>query len=385
MLRTLLQRWGIWSLLRGLSSYFLGKRGKRRVKAIRLWYGTRLKLLLGKGRHIPKMVRRHECRIFIDGQTSFRRIETLLKRARTSVAIQMFIWKNDEVGRHMASILVQLAERGVKVTIQKEAVGDMFEFSKDFLGTRESKDEPWHIFWTHPNITVRYERNDDHAKVYAIDDEVLVLTGMNIAEEYRDHLHDYLIELRGADFVRDYFAGNSETSDSSVRLVMNTEEKAWTRAAVMSMLRDATQYLIVEHCYISDGAVLDELIAASKRGTTVSVIVPHKTPFHHHANMAAVSRLLSEGSPKNMRVYRYPSMFHGKVILADGKKLLIGSANLMRSSLDEMGEASVLIERKPVLLWRMHQVLRSDILKSKRIPKARWKFLLSKVLMWLGL
>jgi phosphatidylserine/phosphatidylglycerophosphate/cardiolipin synthase-like enzyme len=208
-----IRRSGPATVIRGGLRYIFGKRGQRRVQGLRLFYGLRMLMVLHSAEPIGKLARNKEVRLWVDGEEAFPRLERLIRRARFSVVVQMFIWKDDETGRMIARALLDAADRGVKVDISKEAVGDFFEFRGDFLGTKHSDDPLWKRFWSHPKIRVTYASNGDHAKVYVIDDHTLVLTGMNIADEYRYKWHDYMVELRGGHFVERYLARRPGATD----------------------------------------------------------------------------------------------------------------------------------------------------------------------------
>lgn len=203
---------GFRSSLRGASRYFFGKRGQRRVRGLRIYYRLRVMILLKTGEPVGKLARRSDVYLWVDGSQSFRRLAKLIRSARHHIFIQMFIWKNDATGRRLAQQLIEAADRGVIVDITKEAVGDFFEFHGDFLSTKGSQQEPWKTFWHHPRIRIHYATSNDHTKVFIFDDHILLLTGMNIADEYRYHWHDYMVELRGTQFVEQFLTRTKKVS-----------------------------------------------------------------------------------------------------------------------------------------------------------------------------
>ncbi len=386
-LSTLFNRRGIRSVMRSFVRSVFGKRGQRRVYGLRLFYRLRTEVLL-RTRHSWEggINRFRSARLWVDSQ-AFSRIETLLRRARHTVIIQMFIWKDDATGRRIASILLSLADRGVQVYIFKEALGDVFEFHRDFLSTKGAHHDMWRRFWKHPHIHITYEKRYDHAKVYIIDEKVLLLTGMNIADEYNGLWHDYLVELRGTHFVDEYLAhGASRSPHTDTQLVMNTDQRRDICPAVMGLIEGARRSIVLEHCYVSDPAILDALVRKSRQGVRIVLIVPAHTDLHYYTNMQFVARLIAEGLGRNVEVFLYPRMFHGKIMLVDRERAFVGSANLMASSLDEMGEVNVLLsggDNRVIL--KLRDVLRDDILQSQPLtspPRFHW---LWRWLTWLKL
>ncbi|HVW67295.1 MAG TPA: phosphatidylserine/phosphatidylglycerophosphate/cardiolipin synthase family protein [Candidatus Peribacteraceae bacterium] len=384
--KRLISRKGFASTLRGALRYLFGKEGHRLVNGMRLFYRLRLLIMMGTNEPIGKLTRGNEVRIWVDGNESFTRLEQLLRRAKHSIVIQMFIWKDDEAGRHIANVLIEAADRGVHVDITKEAVGDFFEYFGDFLGTQTSDDPVWKVFWSHPRIRINYVTNRDHAKVYVIDDQILLLTGMNIANEYRYQWHDYMVELRGAEYVTQFLTrGKWLNKGKSIELVMNTEESKDIRSALNILLDDAQESVIVEHCYMSDPDVTDRLVALTRRDVRVTVIIPDEIDFHYHANMRTVGRLLAEGDKSNLNILLYPKIFHAKIVLVDHRFALIGSMNLMKSSLDDMGEVNVLIRDKQRAIGKLYETLRTDILACRSISSPPSLLWFSRWLAWLGL
>ncbi len=377
---------GMRSSLRGVIHYLFGKRGQRRLRWLRVYYRMRLQMVLKAAEPIGRLARGRDVRLWVDGKESFRRIEQLIRRAQHHIVIQMFIWKNDTMGRKIARLLLEAAERGVVVDISKEAVGDFFEFHGDFLGTKGSKEDPWPAFWHHPRIRIGYGAENDHTKVFVFDNHTLLLTGMNIANEYRYVLHDYLVELRGEDFVRQYLTRSSDPNPAQqVRLVMNTHARKEIRPVLMQLLHEAREHIVFEHCYMSDPEVTDTLIALTKRGVKLTLILPKWADFHYHANIVMVGKLLAEAKKGSVKVLIYPDMFHGKVIVVDHTTVFIGSANLFKTSLDEMGEVNVLVRGKHRMLWKLRETLRHDILVSRAISSPPPFLWISRWLAWLGL
>ncbi len=385
-LESVLTGTGILRALRGGLRYLFGKRGERLVHGLRLFYRLRLMVILRAGGPIGKLTRGNEVRVWVDGEAAFRRLERLIGRAKHTIVIQMFIWKNDTVGRQMAGVLLRAAERGVQVDITKDSMGDFFEYTGDFLGTRKSVDPVWHAFWHHQNIRITYEANSDHAKVYVIDDQILLLTGMNIADEYRYRWHDYMVELRGSQYVNQFLTSAMLVShEQGVALIMNTDRQKEIRPVLMELLSNARESVVVEHCYISDSDVINELVALSKRAVRVTVIAPKTSDFNYHANMGSIGRLIGEGDSAYLRVLFYPEEFHAKIILVDHKIAFLGSANLMKLSLDESGEVNVLIRGRSRALRHLREILRQDILRCQPINTMPGFSFLSKWLSWLGL
>ncbi len=370
------QRRSLRSIVRGAYSYVFGAHGHRRVSGWKLFYRLRFAVLLYSPKPLQEASRLDRPRLWVDRE-AFPRIFRLLRRAKHTVVIQMFIWKDDKLGRRMAQELVEIADRGVRVEIFKESVGDFFETNQDFVTTQQSPDPLWKRFWGHKNIKITLEAHNDHAKVFIIDDRIFLLTGMNIADEYDQEWHDYMVELRGSHFIEHYLTrGEVQSPTNSERLVLNVDHRREIRPVVMDLVARAKETIVIEHCYFSDQKIVDALVERSKQGVRVTVIVPADPDLHHNANQQAVARLLEGGNKKRVQVFYYPRIVHGKIMLIDKETAFVGSANFMASSLDSMGEVNVLLrgETSPAIL-KLRRVLRDDILQSEPVdspPSLSW-------------
>ena len=383
----LLDRRGIRTTWRGAKIYLFGKRRMSRVHGIRMFFKIRTNALLLKNVSIHKLVRHAEVRFWVDGKDAFRRIERFIRRAKHTIIIEMFIWKDDETGRRIADLLVQAADRGVQVDITKESVGDVFEFAEDFLSTKSRGSGVWKRFWKHNNIHIHHQVGDNHSKTFIIDGEVILLTGMNIGNEYKYDWHDYLVELSGTRFVEQYLTNSRKhTIHDTVQLVVNREGRKELRTALETLLKSAKLSIVIEMAYFSDPAIMDLIAKRSRDGVRVTLIFPTDPDVHHNANLVSIENLLKNGERKKLRILQYPTMLHGKLILVDRHRALVGSMNFTTSSLDQMGEANVLIEKHhKIALQKIRFMLRRDIARSRLIqnpPKLRW---LGRWLAWVGL
>jgi len=375
-------------MIRGARAY-LRRRGShpRWFQSLRMFYRLRMLVMLRMQQRIGAIVRRRDTELYVDGEEAFRRIDELLRGARHTIIIHMFIWVDDPTGRAVALRLVEAADRGVNVHVTKDTTGDMFELDRDFLTTKTHGKGIWQRFWHHPNIHVEAPEEQNHGKVYIIDGETMLLGGMNISDEYRYRWHDFLIELRGARFVEEYLSESPRTSQSDpVRLVMNSLHHSAVREAITALIHGARREIILEQAYFSDPGIVDLLAKRSHEGIHVRVILPLRTSVHHSANIVTMASLMEQGHDERMQIFQYPGMLHGKMILVDRVRAFIGSANLMTSSLDAMGEVNVLITGKNhSVVRRARETVRFDLLRSTPLqgpPQLRW---VTRVLAYLGL
>ena len=125
----------------------------------------------------------------------------LIRQAQKSIAVQTFIWSNDECGRLMMFELIEAAKRGVQVRI-----------IADHLFSDQDADTVAFLATVHPNLAIKHYRpafsrikpsrlqllfaglqsfhainQRMHNKIMLFDEAVLVTGGRNIENSYFDH------------------------------------------------------------------------------------------------------------------------------------------------------------------------------------------------------
>ncbi|HVR63844.1 MAG TPA: phospholipase D-like domain-containing protein [Polyangia bacterium] len=120
------------------------------------------------------------------------------------------------------------------------------------------------------------------------------------------------------------------------RLVTSPET---ARAALLPLMAGAERQLRVEMEELSDAGAVATLVAAAARGVAVTVVAPatDRAP----ATSAALGRLVDAGV--RVRALSAPAV-HAKAIVADGRRLYVGSINLTAASLDRNREVGVIVE-----------------------------------------
>jgi cardiolipin synthase len=300
---------------------------------------------------------------------AWRCVRRAILSAKKTIHIQMFIWKDDTVGRDMAQLLVDAGNRGVEILIHKEMIGDIFEFADDFGATQGNARGVWKSLWNHPNITVHHDNRHDHSKVYIIDNNLILIASMNIGDAYCNEWHECLVELRGKHFVHEYINGGAKEihlkQQGQVQIFRSSVHHPM-RSAVINLLSKAKKSIRIEVAYFADPEIIKLLAKKTREGVFVFIILPHAPQLHHHANMVAAPTLLNTARKRRAFIFRFPrKLLHTKMILVDRKTLFIGSTNLMTSSLNTMSETNVLIHKRPRrCLRRVRRRFTKDMIQS---------------------
>jgi len=176
--------------------------------------------------------------LLIGGASAFDEILRLIGSARSTIVINMFIWRADSIGCAVAGALLDAADRGVKVEISVDRYGFVLEKCEEsthsFFHSKPTVSESVKIaslkllypelhpknppcdthfpllerMLNHRNIDIsRDVFKADHSKYYIFDDETLVLGGVNIEDKETGAdisgrvYGDYMVKLTGREYV----------------------------------------------------------------------------------------------------------------------------------------------------------------------------------------
>ncbi|MFA5799378.1 MAG: phosphatidylserine/phosphatidylglycerophosphate/cardiolipin synthase family protein [Candidatus Peribacteraceae bacterium] len=319
--------------------------------------------------------------LLIGGQAAFARIMDGIRSAQQSIFINIFIWRDDQIGNRIAAEVLAAADRGVKVTIEKDRLGAIFEhaeqgkqsfFHKELLPEEiqkarfvdaaynragEAVDAEQKInplvqkLLEHPNITIRHNAvRNDHSKYYIFDNTRLITGGMNIGDEYQKEWHDYMVEANSPLLVRKFRERLSGQDDfdkgSSIEFSLNLPstlvEKKEIKPMVQQLLSNAHKEIIIEMAYFGDSDITNAIIEAANRGVDVTIIVPRQANIQDALNRRIIREILQK-TDNRAKVYLFPRMLHAKLIHVDEQLTFVGSANLNEEATERLAETNVLI------------------------------------------
>ena len=312
--------------------------------------------------------------LLIDGDEAVDEISKEIRKAESSVFMQMFIWKDDSIGRRLVDTLKSLSDNGVKVTVSKDALGTFFELGDMIKGN------PSPVYTTaglkdYNNIDVRTDffADNDHSKYIIVDGKVVAMGGMNVADEYHKDWHDYMVLFRNSRwteaFERRVLKEGSWPETIPFVITVNDRKATEIRTAYVEIIDNAKEQVIIEHAYFSDNRIIKALQRAAERGVEVNLILPEKPDTHGLANMATINRLLETNHNENITIYLYPRMSHAKVALVDGVIAAVGSANLTPRSMITTREVTMFVHGQPDALFisRLREQLEQDMKESEKV------------------
>jgi cardiolipin synthase len=307
-----------------------------------------------------------------------------IEAARFSVRLEIYIFKDSEVGRSFRQAMVEVAKRGVKVWLLVDAVGSM-ELPDDYFD--ELKKIPGvQMKWFNPPSLKTWSLRD-HRKLLVVDEEVAFVGGCNIGPAYfgdgvKEGWRDGGMSVRGpvvAELVEE-FGRQFERADkkqwkfqNKLRVLRRKErlrrEKAaralpaptvlntahevkhvvddWPEVTPLfiapgfgqSPLREAIKHdlaaakvvAITSAYFLPSWGLQKQLIAAAERGAQVRVLLAglSDVKMMQLASRSLYRRLIKSG----IEIYEYqPQILHAKSLVIDDL-VYIGSSNLDPRSL----------------------------------------------------
>lgn len=339
--------------------------------------------------------------ILSDGVDSFGAMLDLVRRARSSVRFENFIFRADAVGRAFAAELRKRAEAGVSTRVLHDPVGSLMarRAPVDLLFRRSAAEvRMFNLAWpTRRGRTL----GRDHRKLVVADDCRMVAGGLCLADPWAGNCvrhctwRDSAILVEGpaaaegaASFDRAWAYGAplvtpltgpppragpslARGGDVPVRIVADAGADRRT-IHVLERVMDAAEreILITNPHFIPPYRLMRALLRARTRGVQVSVLMPGRNN-HLLAALAAEARLrplLEHG----VSVFRWMgSMIHAKSVVVDGAWTLIGSSNLDSFSLRRNMELNVEIPG-PAVGGIMVDLFRRDCMNSERFDLDDW-------------
>ncbi|MGB3123092.1 MAG: cardiolipin synthase ClsB [Pseudomonas sp.] len=310
-----------------------------------------------------------------NGEAYFPKVFDALREARREILLETFILFEDKVGHELKGILIEAAQRGVKVVISLDGFG-CGELSPSFLGELAQAGVTVQMF-DPASKTLGFRTNwfrRLHRKIVVVDAAVAFIGGINFSA---DHLgdfgpeakQDYAVQVTGpavADLHHFALAQSGRQvrtrrgwrrrqqrpslwstthDDGLVRLIYrdNVQHRDDIEEAYIHALSKAQRRVVIANAYFFPGyRLLREIRNAARRGVHVQLIMQGQ-PDVLLAKLAArmlYDYLLKDG----VVIHEYCQRpLHGKVALVDDEWSTVGSSNLDPLSLSLNLEANVLI------------------------------------------
>jgi cardiolipin synthase len=347
----------------------------------------------------PPLLDGNQVQVLLNGDRIFPAMLDDIRRARRTITFETYIYWSDSIGREFAQALSERARAGVKVHVLLDWVGSakmdenaLTEMKQAGVEVERFHEPEWWRPWRLNNRT--------HRKVLVVDGMVGFTGGVGIADQWRgdaqdvDHWRDTHFRAEGPVVAQMQAVFNDNWLKATGRVL---DGEAYfpqlaprgTQAAQMFSSSPTggsesmhLMYLMVitaarhsielsSSYFVPDELAVGALVEAAKRGVRVRIIVPGTTidsETVRKASRALWGPMLAAG----VEIWEYqPTMFHCKVLIADGLLVSVGSTNFDNRSFSLNDEANLNV-LDASFAQQQRAVFEADLKRSKRITLEAW-------------
>ena len=315
-----------------------------------------------------------DSQFFANGEEMWQQMLEDLKRAKKFIFLEYYIVEEGLMWDSMLEILEEKAAQGVEVKMLYDDIGCMVTLPGDYTVHLRSKGINAHKFnKVIPRMTVAYN-NCDHRKILVIDGQISYTGGINLADEYINHIErfghwkDSGIRIDGpatqaftrlflmnwyincgeiSDFDQ-YHLKNQTRSGSGLCIPYGSGPKPIYQMKVgkivyQNLINQAEDFVYITTPYlIIDYDLTEDIKNAAMRGVDVRIVTPYipDKKLIQLVTRGAYPDLLSAG----VRIFEYtPGFIHSKQMIVDDRFAAVGTINLDYRSLVHHYENAVLL------------------------------------------
>lgn len=315
-----------------------------------------------------------DSQFFASGEEMWQQMLEDLKRAEKFIFLEYYIVDEGLMWDSILEILEEKASQGVEVKMLYDDIGCMVTLPGDYTVYLRSKGIDAHKFnKVIPRMTVAYN-NRDHRKILVIDGQISYTGGINLADEYINHIErfghwkDSGIRIDGPAtqaftrlFLMNWYINRGEISDfdqyhlenqtrfgSGLCIPYGSGPKPIYKTKVgkivyQNLINQAEDFVYITTPYlIIDYDLTEDIKNAAMRGVDVRIVTPHipDKKLIQLVTRGAYPDLLSAG----VRIFEYtPGFIHSKQMIVDDCFAVVGTINLDYRSLVYHYENAVLL------------------------------------------
>ena len=340
----------------------------------------------------------NEVHMYSDGKEFFEELLNSINKAKKSINIEFYIFKNDDIGTKILDVLEEKAKSGIEVRLLYDSVGSRLLNRNALKKLRAVGGKTGEFFPSWMNF-----RN--HRKIVVIDNKVGFVGGFNVGDEYlgKDkkfgYWRDTHIKFKGSAvkdlnlrFLADWRYATKEEVDLSPVLDIDDEkstdanigmqivssgpnlsDRYEIKLAYLKMIQKAKKYIYIQSPYlIIDKSISDSLKLASTSGIDVRIMLPGKGdhPFVYWVNLVNAGDLLDFG----VKIYHYDknAFLHAKTVVIDDEICSIGTANMDTRSFELNFEVNAFIYSE-IIAKEQKGEFEKDILKCEELTLEKYK------------
>ena len=308
------------------------------------------------------------------GEEMFEAMLDDLRSAKKFIFLEFYIIDPGVMWNRVLEILVDKVQQGVEVKLLYDDIGCMATLSGDYTKRLRKMGIDAHKFnKVIPRMTVAYN-NRDHRKILVVDGQVGYTGGINLADEYINHIvrfghwKDGGVRLEGRAvkaltrlFLMNWYINRGEITDFD-RYHFDSQrvegkglyspygsgpkpiyKEQVGKAVYQNIINQAIDYVYITTPYlIIDYDLTEDIKNAAMRGVDVRIVTPFipDKKLIQIVTRGAYPDLLEAG----VKIYEYtPGFIHSKNVISDDELAVIGTINFDYRSLVHHYENAVLM------------------------------------------
>lgn len=308
------------------------------------------------------------------GEEMFEAMLDDLRSAKKFIFLEFYIIDPGVMWNRILEILVDKVQQGVEVKLLYDDIGCMATLSGDYTKRLRKMGIDAHKFnKVIPRMTVVYN-NRDHRKILVVDGQVGYTGGINLADEYINHIvrfghwKDGGVRLEGRAvkaltrlFLMNWYINRGEITDFD-RYHFDSQrvegkglyipygsgpkpiyKEQVGKAVYQNIINQAIDYVYITTPYlIIDYDLTEDIKNAAMRGVDVRIVTPFipDKKLIQIVTRGAYPDLLEAG----VKIYEYtPGFIHSKNVISDDELAVVGTINFDYRSLVHHYENAVLM------------------------------------------
>ena len=308
------------------------------------------------------------------GEEMFEAMLDDLRSAKKFIFLEFYIIDPGVMWNRVLEILVDKVQQGVEVKLLYDDIGCMATLSGDYTKRLRKIGIDAHKFnKVIPRMTVAYN-NRDHRKILVVDGQVGYTGGINLADEYINHIvrfghwKDGGVRLEGSAvkaltrlFLMNWYINRGEITDfdryhfdsqrvegKGLYIPYGSGPKPIYKEQVgktvyQNIINQAIDYVYITTPYlIIDYDLTEDIKNAAMRGVDVRIVTPFipDKKLIQIVTRGAYPDLLEAG----VKIYEYtPGFIHSKNVISDDELAVVGTINFDYRSLVHHYENAVLM------------------------------------------
>jgi cardiolipin synthase len=331
--------------------------------------------------------------ILENGQPTYDRLFSEMKKAKSSINLELYIIRDDQTGKRFKNILIQKAREGVEVRLIYDAFGCFFTNKSYF---QDLKKNGVKVAAYNPPGSALFQgriNNRLHRKIIVIDGHHSFIGGENIGDEYlgkkkigywRDtdvlfsggaahslqqvFLYDWFLSTKERISALKFFPKTKSISSQKVTIIPGGPESSFNNMGTvhLKLISSARQKIYIESPYfIPSSRVLKALNGASEKGIEIHLLIPRKAD--HWVTKLAGQYYMGKVLKHGVKISTYDKGFlHSKLIIVDSKVVSVGSANFNQRSFSKDYEITSIVYNKDTVR-QFEQVFFTDLKSSNQV------------------